>query len=136
MKIGILNTGNIGSRLAGAWAAADHELMLAKDGDARKMDPLLAELRGRVRPGSIKEAAEFGDALLFSVYWPRADAIIHTVGDSLDGKVVIETSQAAIRPEACYRPRRTAPQAPFESTADMRHLRITMCAFVRSLYRR
>ena len=91
MKIGILNTGNIGSRLARAWAAADHELMLAKDGDTRKLGPLLAEVGGRVRPGTIKEAAEFGDAVLFSVYWPRADAIIDTVGDSLDGKVVIET---------------------------------------------
>ncbi|WP_222838151.1 NAD(P)-binding domain-containing protein [Chitinophaga pinensis] len=33
MKIGILNTGNIGSRLARAWMAAGHELVIAQDGD-------------------------------------------------------------------------------------------------------
>ena len=91
MKIGILNTGNIGSRLARAWAAADHQLMLAKDGEDRKIAPLLAELSGSAELGTIKQAADFGEAALFSVYWPRVDAIVDAVGDALDGKVVIET---------------------------------------------
>lgn len=91
MKIGILNTGNIGSRLARAWAGAGHQLVLAKDGEDRKLDPLLAELAGRARLGTIKQAAEFGEAVLFSVYWPRADAMVGVVGDALDGKIVIET---------------------------------------------
>lgn len=91
MKIGILNTGNIGSRLARAWATADHQLVLAKDGEDRKIAPLLAELADYARPGSIGQAADFGEAVLFSVYWPRVDAVIDAVGDALDGKVVIET---------------------------------------------
>lgn len=91
MKIGILNTGNVGGRLARAWAAAGHDLVLAKDGEDRKLEPLLAELGGRVRLGTILEAAEFGEAVLFSVYWPRVEAVVATVGDALDGKVVIET---------------------------------------------
>lgn len=91
MKIGILNTGNIGSRLARAWAAAGHELVIAKDGDDRKIAPLLAELGVRARLGTIREAAEFGEAVLFSVYWPRVKAIVSEVGDALDGKAVIET---------------------------------------------
>ncbi|MGE7991836.1 NADPH-dependent F420 reductase [Pseudomonas sp. NPDC089554] len=91
MKVGILNTGNIGSRLARAWAGAGHELLLAKDGEARKLAPLLAELGGRARPGTFEQAASFGEAVLFSVYWPRTDAVVDAVGDALDGKVVIET---------------------------------------------
>lgn len=91
MKIGILNTGNIGGRLARAWAAAGHKLVLAKDGEDRKLEPLLAELGGRARLGTVREAAEFGEAILFSVYWPRVSAIVEEVGDALDGKVVIET---------------------------------------------
>lgn len=91
MKIGILNTGNIGSRLARAWAAAGHELLIAKDDDDRKLEPLLAELGGNVRLGTIKEAAGFGEVVLFSVYWPRVAEVVKQVGDSLDGKVVIET---------------------------------------------
>lgn len=91
MKIGILNTGNIGSRLARAWAAAEHQLVLAKDGEDRKIAPLIVELGERARLGTIREAAEFGDVALFSVYWPRVDAVIDAIGDGLDGKVVIET---------------------------------------------
>lgn len=91
MKIGILNAGNIGSRLARAWATAGHDLVIAKDGEGRKIAPLLAELGDKARLGSIREAAEFGDVVLFSVYWPRVEAVVSEVGDALDGKVVIET---------------------------------------------
>jgi predicted dinucleotide-binding enzyme len=91
MKIGILNAGNIGSALARAWVAAGHELVVAKDGECRKIAPLLAELGDKARLGTIREAAEFGEVVLFSVYWPRVEAIVNEVGDALDGKVVIET---------------------------------------------
>lgn len=91
MKIGILNAGNIGSRLARAWAAAGHELVIAKDGEERKIEPLLDELGDKARLGTIREAAEFGEVVLFSIYWPRVEAIVSEVGDALDGKVVIET---------------------------------------------
>lgn len=91
MKIGILNTGNVGGRLARAWAAAGHDLVLAKDGEDRKIAPLLADLGDRARLGTIREAAEFGEAVLFSVYWPRVEAVVAEVGGALDGKVVIET---------------------------------------------
>lgn len=91
MKIGILNTGNIGARLARAWAAAGHELVLAQDGDYWKLEPLLEELGSSARYGTIREAAEFGEVVLFSVYWPRVEAVVSAIGDALDGKVVIET---------------------------------------------
>lgn len=91
MKIGILNAGNVGSRLARAWAAAGHELVIAKDGADRKIAPLLAELGDRARLGTICEAAEFGEVVLFSVYWPRTDAVVSEVAEALDGKTVIET---------------------------------------------
>jgi len=91
VKIGILNTGNIGSRLARAWAGAGHQLVVAKDGEDRKLAPLIDELGDRVRLASIGEAAEAGEVVLFSVYWPRVDVIVDAVGDALDGKVVIET---------------------------------------------
>jgi 8-hydroxy-5-deazaflavin:NADPH oxidoreductase len=91
MKIGILNTGNIGSRLARAWVKAGHELVIAKDGEAKKLEPLLQELGGKARFGTIQEAAEFGDVILFSVYWPRAKAVVNLAGNALEGKVVIET---------------------------------------------
>jgi len=103
MKIGILNAGNIGSRLARAWAAAGHELVIAKDGEDRKIAPLLAELGDKARLGTIRDAAAFGEVVLFSVYWPRVNAVVGEVGDALNGKIVIETMN------------------PLDVTADFQH---------------
>lgn len=91
VRIGILNAGNIGARLARPWVAAGHELLLAKDGDARKLEPLVRDLGPTARTGTMKEAAAFGDVVLFSVYWPRLSAVLAEVGAELAGKVVIET---------------------------------------------
>lgn len=96
MKIGIINAGNIGGRLARAWANVGHEIMLSKDGEIHKLDPVLADIDaaghgGSVSTGSLREAAAFGDVVLFSVYWPRLDAVLAEIGDALDGKTVIET---------------------------------------------
>ena len=91
MKIGIINAGNLGARLARAWAAAGHDVMLSKDGDTTKLQPLIDELGGRVTVGSLREAALYGDVALFSVYWPRLDVVLEEIGNALDGKTVIET---------------------------------------------
>jgi predicted dinucleotide-binding enzyme len=41
----------------------------------------------------VREAAEFGDAVLFSVPWARIDEVLEEIGDeALDGKVVIDTT--------------------------------------------
>lgn len=89
MRIGIINTGNIGGQLARAWTKAGHELFLAKDGDAAKLAPFVKELGAR--SGTMKEAAAFGEVVLFPVYWPHLDAVLAEVGSALDGKIVIET---------------------------------------------
>jgi hypothetical protein len=66
-KSGILNTGNVGSCLTRAWANVGHDLVLDKDGEDRKLTPLLSDLDGKVRLGTIREATDFGDVVLFSV---------------------------------------------------------------------
>ena len=43
--------------------------------------------------GSVQEAAEFGEVVLFSVPWTRIDEVLGEIGDeALDGKVVIDTT--------------------------------------------
>lgn len=90
MKIGVINAGNIGGRLAKAWVRAGHQVMVSKDGDAAKLQPLLAELGDRPVAGTLEEAAQFSNVLLFSAYWPRFDAVLARLG-SLDGKILIDT---------------------------------------------
>lgn len=89
MRIGVVNAGNIGRTLARAWLAAGHELFLAKDGNQDKLDAF-AEAHAGVQRGTPGDAAEFGEVVLFSVYWPRLDAVLGAVGP-LAGKVVIDT---------------------------------------------
>lgn len=89
MRIGVVNAGNIGRTLARAWLRKGHEIMLAKDGNQEKLDTFIAENPNALR-GTIADAAQFGEAVLFSVYWPRLDAVLDAVG-SLDGKLVIDT---------------------------------------------
>ena len=89
MKIGIINTGNIGRALAKSWHRAGHQLLLAKDGNQAKLDEFVQEIDGALR-GTPQQAADFGEVVLFSVYWPRFDATLTSVGD-LTGKIVIDT---------------------------------------------
>ena len=89
MKIGIINAGNIGRTLAKPWLQAGHQLKLAKAGDQTKLDNFLKTVEGATK-GTAKEAAEFGDVALFSVYWPNLNATLTEVGD-LAGKIVIDT---------------------------------------------
>jgi 8-hydroxy-5-deazaflavin:NADPH oxidoreductase len=89
MKIGIVNTGNIGRTLAKSWHRAGHQLCLAKDGNQSKLDEFMSEVEGAVCV-TPQAAAEFGEVVLFSVYWPRVEAMLAEVGD-LAGKIVIDT---------------------------------------------
>ena len=89
MKIGIVNSGNIGRTLAHVWHKAGHDLFLAKAGDQTKLDEFMQKVPNAQR-GTPAEAAEYGDAVLFSVYWPRFEQTLNEVGD-LDGRIVIDT---------------------------------------------
>lgn len=89
MKIGIINAGNIGRTLAKSWLKAGHQLKLAKAGDQTKLENFIKTVDGATR-GIAKEAAEFGDVALFSVYWPNLEATLAEVGE-LEGKIVIDT---------------------------------------------
>lgn len=98
MKIGIINTGNVGRTLALPWYNAGHELMLAKAGSQDKLNEFASTLEG-IQKGTAIDAAKFGDVALFSVYWPNVDATIAEVGD-LAGKVVIDTMNPLLVNEA------------------------------------
>lgn len=89
MKIGILNAGNIGRTLAKPWHNAGHQLMLAKQGNQEKLDKFMPEIDGALR-GAPRQTADFGEAVLFSVYWLNLDKVLAEVGD-LEDKIVIDT---------------------------------------------
>jgi predicted dinucleotide-binding enzyme len=93
MKIGIVGAGRIGGNLASLWAKQRHEVMLSYSREPENLEQRASAIGSLASVGSVREAAEFGDAVLFSVPWSRIDEVLEEIGaDALDGKVVIDTT--------------------------------------------
>ena len=104
MKVGIVNTGNIGLRLAFSWIRLGHEVMLSKDTHPERLRERVREFgleRGigedeisRFKYGSITGAGKFGEVVVLSAYFPRLAHILEELqsdGITLSGKIVIDT---------------------------------------------
>ena len=92
MKIGIVGAGRIGGNLASLWAKQHHEVKLSYSRDPANLEQAASAIGARASVGSVREAVEFGDVVLFSVPWVRIDEVLSEIGDGLDGKVVIDTT--------------------------------------------
>ena len=91
MKIGIVGAGRIGGNLASLWAKQHHEVKLSYSRDPAHLEQAASAIGARAKSGSVRDAVEFGDVILFSVPWSRIDEVVEEMGD-LDGKVVIDTT--------------------------------------------
>jgi predicted dinucleotide-binding enzyme len=90
VKIGMIGSGNVGSALGRVWAKAGHEVMFS----SRHLDQdkaLAAEVGSNARAGTPREAAAFGEVLVFAVPYGALPELGKTLADSIKGKVVIDT---------------------------------------------
>lgn len=90
LKIGIIGTGNIGSALAAHWAKAGHELVLSSR-HPEELKELARSLGPKVRVGTPKEAAAFGDVILVSVPYHATAQVGRDLAAELKGKIVLDT---------------------------------------------
>lgn len=90
MRIGIVGAGRIGGNCAVQFARGGHEVKLSSR-DPSKLEPLAAEIDERASIGTVPEAAEFGEVIVFAVPWDGFDAAVEAAG-SIDGKIVIDTT--------------------------------------------
>jgi predicted dinucleotide-binding enzyme len=91
LKIGIIGSGHVGSALGKVWAKAGNEVMFSSrnlDNDKR----LAAEVGANARAGTPQEAAAFGQVILFAVPYSAFPELVKNLGNSLQGKVVINAS--------------------------------------------
>lgn len=89
MKIGIIGTGSIGGTLAELWARAGHELLISSRHPDELKD-LAARLGPKVRAGTPREAAAFGDVVLVSVPYGAFPQVGRDYARELKGKVVLD----------------------------------------------
>ena len=87
--VAIIGTGNIGSRLAAAFAAGGQDFLLAgRDQEAARK--VAADLDGQADVVSVDEAVERADVLVLAVWFDAFKQLIAQYGDRLAGKVIID----------------------------------------------
>ena len=96
--VAIIGTGNIGSRLAAAFAAGGQDFLLAgRDQEAARK--VTADLDGHADVVSIDEAVERADVLVLAVWFDVFKQLIAQYGDRLAGKVIVDPTNP-VAPDA------------------------------------
>lgn len=94
MRIGVLGAGMMTEALAAGWARAGHDVLVG--GRTPEKTAELAERIG-ARAGTLREAAEFGDAVLVAVRLAGLDETLRAAGapdGTLSGKTVLDCGNA------------------------------------------
>src|SRR5208337_5543616 len=91
MRVGILGSGLMGSKLGTLFARAGHEVVFSYSRSQKTLERLARDAQGSARAGTPREAAEDADALLLAVHWSRLDDVLKQAGD-LTGKVIVTCS--------------------------------------------
>ena len=91
MRIGILGSGLMGSKLGTIFARAGHEVVFSYARSEKKLERLARNAKGKARAGTPAEAAKGADAVLLAVHWARVPEVLRQAGD-LSGNVVVTCS--------------------------------------------
>lgn len=93
MEIAVIGSGNIGGTLAAKWAAAGHAITLGvRDPGKNEVQQLLEGLGSHARAVSIGEAVGQAEVVLFAVPGGAMAETVRSLGESLDGKLVIDAT--------------------------------------------
>jgi 8-hydroxy-5-deazaflavin:NADPH oxidoreductase len=88
MRVGILGSGLMGSKLGTLFARAGHEVVFSYARSERKLQALARDAGANARAGTPADAAQGAGAVLLAVHWSRVDDVLSQAGD-LSGKVVV-----------------------------------------------
>ena len=95
IRIGIIGSGRIGSTLGRLWLKAGHEVMFSSV-DIDHDRALAASLGAGASAGTPREAAAFGEALLFAVPYGALPQLGRDLADAIKGKVVLDACNPII----------------------------------------
>lgn len=86
MKIGILGSGLMGSKLGRLWAQCGHDVTFAYSRSTAKLERLARDCGAS--HGSVADAVDEADAVLLAVHWSRVEDVLAQAGD-LAGQIVL-----------------------------------------------
>lgn len=91
MRIGILGSGLMGSKLGTIFARAGHDVIFSYSRSRQKLNRVARDAGKHARAGTPADAAKDADALLLAVHWTRVDDVLARAGN-LSGKAVLTCS--------------------------------------------
>jgi len=91
--VGIIGTGNVGSKLAANFAAGGQDFLLAGR-DPDEAAKVASDLNGHAEVVSIDEAVERADVLVLAVWFDVFKQLIAQYSDRLTGKVIVDPTNA------------------------------------------
>jgi predicted dinucleotide-binding enzyme len=91
MRIGVLGSGLMGSKLGTILARAGHHVVFSYSRSQSKLERLAKEAGTRARAATPAEAVADADAILLAVHWSRLDDVLREAG-SLARKTVLTCS--------------------------------------------
>jgi predicted dinucleotide-binding enzyme len=89
LKIGIIGSGRIGGTLGELWLKAGHEVMFSSR-HLENDQALATRLGGKAHAGTPKQAAAFGEVLLFAVPYGALPALGRELAAEIQGKPIID----------------------------------------------
>jgi len=90
IRIGVIGSGRIGGTVGELWVRAGHEVMFSSL-DLEHDKALAERLGAGARAGTPKEAGAFGEVLFIAVPYAALPQVARDLGDSLNGKVVLDS---------------------------------------------
>ena len=87
--VAIIGTGNLGGRIATAFAAGGQDFLLAGR-DTNAADKLASDLGGHAEVVSVDEAVERAGVLLLAVWFDAFKELIAQYGERLAGQVIVD----------------------------------------------
>jgi len=91
MRIGILGSGLMGSKLGVIFARAGHDVVFSYSRSQEKLQRLARDAGPNARAATPREAAEVADVLLLAVHWSNVGEVLQQAGD-MSGKIIATCS--------------------------------------------
>src|SRR5579883_2185323 len=91
MRVGILGSGLMGSKLGTIFARAGHKVVFSYARSMTKLEALARDAGPNARAGTPAQAALDADAILLAVHWLRFEDVLRQAGD-LSGKTILTCS--------------------------------------------
>ena len=88
MRVGVLGSGLMGSKLGTILAQAGHEVVFSYSRDIKKLERMAKDAGKKASAGTPAEAARGADAVLLAVHWSRVRDVLAEAG-GMSGKLLM-----------------------------------------------